>query len=112
MNPAGSIRLDLVEVTFFRDPENRVGFTLQGKKKEKCVCVCVCVCVFFLNVQKGGRKHNPRTFVTENQPECDRWVAEIRAVRVCKENCSLFFFKKKNLKKRLLTKSASVYKVS
>ena len=62
INPAGSIRLDLVEVSFFRDPEGRVGFSLQG-----------------------GRKHNPRTFITENQPECDRWVAEIRAIKAAHE---------------------------
>jgi hypothetical protein len=66
MNPAGSIRLDLVEVTFYREGD-RVGFTLAG-----------------------GRKHNPRTFVTESQPECDRWVAEIRSIKVRKKRLFLW----------------------
>lgn len=64
LNPAGSIRLDLVEVTLYHDADNRVGFTLQG-----------------------GRKHNPRTFVTENQAECDRWIAEVRAINAAHEMC-------------------------
>lgn len=41
-------------------------------------------------MSKGGRKQNPRTFVTENQPECDRWVAEIRSIKVANSVCFVF----------------------
>ena len=62
LNPLGSIRLDLVEVLPYRSEGGSAGFTLQG-----------------------GRKQNPRTFVAETQPECDRWVSEVRAAKAAQE---------------------------
>ena len=58
MNPAGSIRLDLAEISSIVEADGKAGFTLTG-----------------------GKSDGSRSFLCDTQRESDLWISEIEAVK-------------------------------